>query len=543
MAERLRSRTAVLVALALLGLAVSAYLAAFQLGFIASPWEPFFGDGSRRVLTSDLSRVLPVPDAVMGASLYLVDAILGVALLARPRGLHRVAVTLALIASAGAAVGIFLIAYQALVVGAFCTLCLSSAGISWLLAGGTILEARERLSASRAAGAVDRDDSHDAAGTARPMPLVATGPATAAVAAGPASTTPVPPPVPSSIPKGEPHPMIVVITGASAGVGRATARAFAADGWDVGLIARGEAGLEAAAEEVRVAGRRALVLPLDVADADAVDAAAERVEQELGPIDAWVNVAMESVFAPVAETTPDEYRRVTEVNYLGYVHGTLSALRRMTPRDRGVIVEVGSALAYRSIPLQSAYCATKHAIVGFTDSLRCELVHDGSHVRVTAVHLPAVNTPQFGWVRSRLPNRAQPVPPIFDPEVPARAILAMAKHPRRELLVGWPTYLSVWGQKFAPGIMDVYLGRTGYAGQQTDEARPDRPDNLDRPLDAAADRGAHGRFDDQAHSWSPMLEVALHPRLVVGLVAAGAAALVIGLWRAVRTGPDGAAGR
>jgi NAD(P)-dependent dehydrogenase (short-subunit alcohol dehydrogenase family) len=319
---------------------------------------------------------------------------------------------------------------------------------------------------------------------------------------------------------------IVVITGASAGIGRATARAFAAEGWDVGLLARGETGLDAAAEEVRGAGGRALAIPLDVADPDAVEAAAARIERELGPIEVWVNDAMESVFAPADEIRPDEYRRVTEVNYLGYVHGTLAALRRMKQRDRGVIVQVGSALAYRSIPLQAAYCASKHAIVGFTDSLRCELSHDRSHVRMTAVHMPAVNTPQFSWVRSRLPNRAQPVPPIFEPEVAARAILHAAHHPSRELFVGFPTLLAVWGQKFVPGILDWYLGRTGYASQQTPEARPERPDNLDAPLDAVEDRGARGRFEARSRSWSPALELAIHGRLVAAAAALVALATV-----------------
>jgi NAD(P)-dependent dehydrogenase (short-subunit alcohol dehydrogenase family) len=322
--------------------------------------------------------------------------------------------------------------------------------------------------------------------------------------------------------------MIVVVTGASAGIGRATVQAFARDGWDVGLIARGEAGLEAATDEVRTAGQRALPLPLDVADAAAVEAAADQVEQELGPIDVWVNDAMESVFAPADRITPEEYRRVTEVNYLGYVHGTLAALRRMKPRDRGVIVEVGSALAYRSIPLQAAYCASKHAIVGFTDSLRSELSHDGSHVRLTAVHMPAVNTPQFGWVRSRLPHRAQPVPPIFEPEVAARAILAMAKHPRRELFVGGPTLLAVWGQKLVPGFLDWYLGRTGYAAQQTDEARRARPDNLDEPVDESRDAGAHGPFDRSSRAWSPVLELSLHRRLVAAVAALGVGLVTLG---------------
>jgi NAD(P)-dependent dehydrogenase (short-subunit alcohol dehydrogenase family) len=271
------------------------------------------------------------------------------------------------------------------------------------------------------------------------------------------------------------------------------------------------------------------VLPVDVADAAAVEAAADRIEAELGPIDVWVNDAMESVFAPVLETSADEYRRVTEVNYLGYVHGTLAALRRMEARDAGVIVQVGSALAYRSIPLQSAYCATKHAIVGFTDSLRCELMHDGSRVRVTAVHLPALNTPQFGWVRSRLPRQARPVPPIFEPEVAARAIVRAATHPERETFVGGSTLLAVWGQRLVPGLLDWYLARTGYAAQQTDEPQPRRPDNLERPLDRAADRGAHGRFGREAKSRSLAFELSSHrTAIAAGMVAAA----LVGIRRA-----------
>ncbi len=329
---------------------------------------------------------------------------------------------------------------------------------------------------------------------------------------------------------------VVVITGASAGVGRAAARAFAEAGYDVGLIARGRAGLTGAESEVRAAGRRALVLPLDVADAAAVEAAADRVEEVLGPIDVWVNNAMLSVFSPIAEMAPDEYRRVTEVTYLGYVHGTLAAYRRMTQRDRGTIVQVGSALAYRSIPLQSAYCAAKHAMVGFTDSLRCELIHDHSSVRVTVVNMPALNTPQFDWVRSRLHGRGQPVPPIFQPEVAARAIVHAAEHPRRELQVGRSTWLALWGQKLAPGILDWYLGRTGYASQQTDQPEdPDRPDNLAAPLDEAADHGAHGRFDDRSETWSPALQLTMHRGAVVAAAsavsAAGLALLVAGAAR------------
>ncbi len=323
---------------------------------------------------------------------------------------------------------------------------------------------------------------------------------------------------------------VVVITGASAGVGRAAVRAFAERGYDVGLIARGEAGLSAAAEEVRHVGQRAIELPLDVADADAVEEAAERVERELGPIDVWVNDAMLSVFSPVIEMRADEYRRVTEVTYLGYVHGTLAAYRRMARRDRGVIVQVGSALAYRSIPLQSAYCAAKHAIAGFTDSLRCELIHDHSHVRVTMVNMPALNTPQFDWVRSRLPGRGQPVPPIFQPEVAARAIVHAAEHPQRELAVGRSTYLAIWGQKIVPSLLDWYLGRTGYAAQQTDESEdPARPDNLEQPVDATIDHGAHGRFDERAETWSPALRLATHRGLVAAALLGAATALTVGV--------------
>ena len=328
---------------------------------------------------------------------------------------------------------------------------------------------------------------------------------------------------------------VVVVTGASAGVGRAAARAFATEGYDVALIARGEAGLRAAADEVREAGRRAIALPLDVADSDAVEAAAERVEKELGEIDVWVNNAMVSVFSPVAEMHADEYRRVTDVTYLGYVHGTLAAYRRMRRRDRGVIVQVGSALAYRSIPLQSAYCAAKHAIIGFTDSLRSELVHDGSHVRVTVVNMPALNTPQFDWVRSRLRGRGQPVPPIFEPEVAARAIVHAARHPRRELQVGRSTYLAIWGQKIAPGFLDWYLGRTGYAAQQTEQPEEEgRPDNLDIPLDSGSDHGAHGRFDRRAAATSPALELEIHRDLIVGTLVLASGIIAAGVAAATR---------
>jgi NAD(P)-dependent dehydrogenase (short-subunit alcohol dehydrogenase family) len=329
-------------------------------------------------------------------------------------------------------------------------------------------------------------------------------------------------------PMGPSKPRVVVVTGASAGVGRATVRAFAREGASIGLIARGPDGLNATKAEVEAAGGRALVLPADVADAAAIDAAADKVERELGPIDVWVNNAMTSVFAPVSELTAAEIKRVTEVTYLGSAYGTLAALRRMLPRDSGVIVQVSSALAYRSIPLQAAYSAAKHATVGFTDSLRSELIHDGSGVRVSVVDLPALNTPQFDWVRSRLPRRAQPVPPIYQPEVAARAIVWAAEHPTRELRVGTPTVLATAAQKAIPGLLDWYLARTGFDAQQTDEPEtPDRPDNLFAPV--AGDRGAHGRFDDRALDHSPETWLATH-RAPVGLVAAlfaGSAALVL----------------
>ncbi len=317
---------------------------------------------------------------------------------------------------------------------------------------------------------------------------------------------------------------VVVVTGASAGVGRAAVRAFAARGYDVALIARGIDGLEGARREVEAAGRRALVLPLDVADAAAVDAAAERTEQELGPIDVWVNVAMVSVFAPISDTTPEEFRRVTEVTYLGYVHGTLAALRRMRPRNRGTIVQVGSALAYRSIPLQAAYCAAKHAVKGFTESLRTELLHDKSGIHVTAVHLPAVNTPQFGWSRAKLPNEPQPVPPIFQPEIPADAIVFAAEHERREIWLAWPAIKAILGEKVAPHIADLYLARTGYRAQQTDvPISPNRRDDLYDPV--PGDHGAHGAFDARAKRTSIVWWLDKHR---AGLAAAALLTVVAG---------------
>ena len=325
----------------------------------------------------------------------------------------------------------------------------------------------------------------------------------------------------------------VVITGASAGIGRAAVRRFAGNGYDVAMIARGVAGLEAAANDVFRSGRQALVLPCDVSDPDAVEDAASRVEDQLGPIDIWVNNAMVSVFSPIREMTAAEFRRVTEVTYLGYVHGTLAALHRMLPRNRGTIVQVGSALAFRSIPLQSAYCAAKHAINGFTESLRCELIHDGSQVHVTEVHMPAVNTPQFNWVKSRMAGRPQPVPPIFQPEVAADAIYFAAHNKRRAMWIGGPTIKAIIADKIVPGLLDRYLAATGYSSQQTDEPEiPDRPHNLWQAVDdeAGSDHGAHGRFDNRARShsialvaskWRPWIQ-----SICVGLTGVAAGTLI-----------------
>lgn len=313
---------------------------------------------------------------------------------------------------------------------------------------------------------------------------------------------------------------IVVITGASAGVGRATVREFAKRGARIGLIARGLDGLEAARREVEALGGKALVLPTDVADCDQVEAAAEKVEKKLGPIDIWVNNAMTSVFSPIKEMTGAEFERVTQVTYLGYVYGTLAALRRMLPRDRGTIIHVGSALAYRSIPLQAAYCASKHAILGFFASLRTELLHDRSRVHTTMVQMPALNTPQFGWVKSRLPRKAQPVPPIYQPEVAARAIYYAAHHPgRREYYPAWSAVEAIFGNKLVPSFADDYLASKGYESQQYDgPANPNRPNNLWEPL--PGDRGAHGAFDIRAREHSSELWLETHPWMTaIGVLA------------------------
>jgi NAD(P)-dependent dehydrogenase (short-subunit alcohol dehydrogenase family) len=324
---------------------------------------------------------------------------------------------------------------------------------------------------------------------------------------------------------------VVVVTGASGGIGRAAARAFGARGDKVALLARGEIGLSAAARDVREAGGEALAIPTDVADYEQVRAAAERTEAVLGPIDVWVNVAFSSVFSEFVDIEPAEFKRTTEVTYLGFVHGTKVALDLMLPRDHGTIVQTGSALAKRGIPLQSAYCGAKHAIQGFHESLRTELLHRGTNVRTTIVHMPAVNTPQFDWVESRLPNHAQPVPPIYQPEVAARALVYAADHPeRREYWIGGSTVATLLANRIVPGLLDRYLARTGFDSQQTDQPRdPRQPANLWKPADGkdGHDYGAHGSFDDRAHPRSYQTWAGRHR--VAATTAAGAALLLAGL--------------
>jgi NAD(P)-dependent dehydrogenase (short-subunit alcohol dehydrogenase family) len=323
----------------------------------------------------------------------------------------------------------------------------------------------------------------------------------------------------------------VVVTGASAGIGRATARLFGERGASVGLIARGEEGLAGAVREVEEAGGKALAVSADVADYEQVTAAARQIEEALGPIDVWVNDAFTSVFAPFSEISAEEFKRVTEVSYLGFVYGTMAALARMQPRGRGTIVQVGSALGSRSIPLQSAYCGAKHAINGFTSSLRCELLHEKSGVQVTVVQMPAVNTPQFSWVRSRLPNRPQPVPPIYQPEVAARGVVFAADHPqRKQYWVGGSTAATIVANKLAPALLDRYLARTGYRSQQTGHAAdPGQPDNLLHAVDGfnSHDYGAHGVFGDRSHDRSVQMWLSQHARVTAGLLGGAAAAAAV----------------
>jgi short-subunit dehydrogenase len=326
----------------------------------------------------------------------------------------------------------------------------------------------------------------------------------------------------------------IVVTGASAGVGRATVRAFAKPGVKLALIARGRAGLEAAAAEARAAGAEALAISCDVADAEAVEHAAETAEATLGEIDVWVNVAMTAVLAEVTETSADEFRRVMEVTYLGSVHGWQAALRRMVPRDRGKIIQVGSALGYRGIPLQATYCGAKHAVQGFYESVRAELLHHESNVSVTIVQLPGLNTPQFEWVRARTKNVPMPVPPIYSPEVAARAIAWAADHDRREIWVGRPTIKTIVGQRLIPGFLDHYLAHKGFKSQQSDTPLPShRPDNLYSPVNEERDHGANGLYDDQALGHSLQLTLAEHRRVLVGagLAASAASAAAVAIMR------------
>ena len=332
-------------------------------------------------------------------------------------------------------------------------------------------------------------------------------------------------------------PRVVVITGASGGIGRASARLFAERGDHVALLARGSTGLEAVAREVRERGGTALPITVDTSDSEALERAADRVEAELGEIDVWVNDAFTSVFAPFMEIEPDEFRRVTEVTYLGFVNGTRAALRRMLPRDRGVVVQVGSALAHRGIPLQSAYCGAKHAMWGFHESLLTELRHDHSNVHVTSVAMPGVNTPQFTWVLSKLPKQAQPVPPFYQPEVAARGVVHAADHPeRRAYWVGIATAGTIMANRVAGGLLDRYLARTGVASQQTGEDRPsDQAVNLWEPADGpeGRDYGAHGPFDDRAKAHSPQQWASQHRRsLSLGAAGLAATAALRSWWAA-----------
>jgi NAD(P)-dependent dehydrogenase (short-subunit alcohol dehydrogenase family) len=316
---------------------------------------------------------------------------------------------------------------------------------------------------------------------------------------------------------------VAVVTGGTAGVGRATVRELAARGYDVAILARGEAGLEGAAADVRKAGRQALTAPVDVADYEAVQEAATRVESELGDIAVWVNVAFVGSLAFAWDTSMEEFRRMTEVTYYGQVHGTLAALQRMRPRNRGVIINVCSAMAYRSIPLQSPYCGAKHAVKGFSESVMCELAHEKSKVKLCMVQLPGLNTPQFNWNLNRMPKHPMPVPPVFQPELPAKAIAYLAEHPRRNMWVGVSTAYTILGERLAPKLLDLYLGKSGVKSQQTDADLPRRGSNLFEPQDQTEDQEAHGAFDGQAHASDPQLWLSLHRRPILAAAAAAGA--------------------
>jgi NAD(P)-dependent dehydrogenase (short-subunit alcohol dehydrogenase family) len=335
----------------------------------------------------------------------------------------------------------------------------------------------------------------------------------------------------------EEHRDVVVITGASGGVGRATAQAFGRRGASVCLVARGQAGLEGAKRDVERLGGRAIIVAGDSADPETHERAAQQAEDAFGPIDIWVNTAFATVFGPFTDVSPEEYERVTSVTYLGYVYGTRAALRRMQPRDRGKIVQVGSALAYRGIPLQTAYCGAKHAIQGFTESLRAELIHNHSDVHLTMVQLPAVNTPQFTWGRNKMPRKAQPVPPIYQPEVVAEAIYWAAHHKKRQLYIGGSTLTVIMGNKFFANLGDWYLGRTGYNSQMRDEKRnPNQPDNLFQPVDTTQDYGSHGAFDQRSINRSYEVWAAEHKGIIATALAGIAGVAVAGSLVALRRG-------
>jgi len=322
---------------------------------------------------------------------------------------------------------------------------------------------------------------------------------------------------------------VVVITGASAGVGRATVRAFASQGAKIGLIARGHVGLEGALEDVTRLGGEGLIIPADVSDHDAIEAAAEKVERELGPIDVWVNNAMVSEYAAVWDMTPQEFKHIVEVTLLGQVYGTMAALKRMLPRDRGSIVHVGSALAHRSIPLQSAYCAAKHGVYGFVESLRTELMHKNSHVRVSIVSLPGVNTPQFDWTQNKTGHEVQPVGTIYQPEIPAEAIVFASRHNRKEVLVGWPTVESVMGEKVNSALLDRYIAEAAWDGALQGPEKPGHPNNFWSPVEQ--DFGAHGRFDDRAKPWSAQLWLNKNRNALAAVGLGAAVAAGVALWR------------
>lgn len=320
---------------------------------------------------------------------------------------------------------------------------------------------------------------------------------------------------------------VVVVSGGSAGVGRAIVQEFAASGYDVAVLARGRAGVAGAVDDVQRAGRRALGLTVDVTDLAAVEVAAEKIEAELGEISVWVNVAFVGALRYFWDTSPEVYRRITDVTYFGCVNGTRVALSRMRERDRGVVVQVGSALGYRGIPLQSAYCGAKHAVKGFTESVISELKAEKSKVRVSMVELPGVNTPQFNWNDNGFDAHPMPVPPIFHPEPAARAVRYVAEHPRRNIWVGIPTAYTILGNRVAPWFLDWYLGRTGVTGQLSDSPAPRWGSNVFAPRDDDVDRGSHGAFDDLAHGRDPWSWASMHRARLVGgvIITAGAAAL------------------